>query len=260
MSLPPLPKIKGSEYHDQLYHLQVELVKFQRHVIASGERHLLIFEGRDGAGKDGTIKRFIENMSPRETRVVALGKPSDRERSSWFFQRYVSHLPAAEEIVFFNRSWYNRAGVERVMGFSSEAEYEEFMVTVEPFEEMLVRSGIHVVKYYLDIDREEQVERLEARRQDPLKQWKISPIDQRAVELWDEYTLARNAMLARTHHLDAPWTVVRANRKKVARLAILRDFLSRVDYPDRNDRLVIPDPNVVASYQDGHLSNGTLSG
>src|SRR5262245_42681956 len=169
-------------YDEALRALQVELVKLQRDVIANGERVLVIVEGRDGAGKDGTIKRFTEHLSPRETRVVALGKPSDREQGQWYFQRYVAHLPAAGEIVFFNRSWYNRAGVERVMGFSTPEETEEFLATVVTLEELLVRSGIRIFKYYLDITREEQESRLEARREDPLKQWKISPIDEAALK------------------------------------------------------------------------------
>lgn len=258
-SVPPVHRVSGSQYRELLYRLQIELVKLQRHVMATEQRFLLIFEGRDTAGKDGTIKRFIENMRPRETRVVALGKPSDRDRDSWYFQRYVAHLPANHEIVFFNRSWYNRAGVERVMGFSSEEDCEQFMNSVVPFEQLLVRSGTAIFKYYLDIDRDEQIERLDARRQDPLKEWKISSIDERAVDLWEPYTQARNNMLARTHHLDAPWTVVRANHKKTTRLAVIRDFLSRVDYPDRDPEIVIPDPNVAATYQDSHLTNGMLS-
>jgi polyphosphate kinase 2 len=192
-------------YEDRLYRLQVELVKLQRHVIARGQKVLVILEGRDGAGKDGTIKRIVEHLSPRDIRVVALPKPSDREATQWYFQRYVEHLPAAGEIVLFNRSWYNRAGVEHVMGFCTEEEYDVFIRTVPVFERMLAQAGILIVKYYLDIDRAEQKRRLQARRDDPLKQWKISPIDDKAIKHWDDYTKARNAMLRLTDSSDAPW-------------------------------------------------------
>lgn len=197
--------ISKDDYRAALHALQVELVKWQRHQIASQSRILVILEGRDTAGKDGTIKRVIEHLSPRETRVVALGKPSERDRSSWYFQRYIAHLPAAEEFVLFNRSWYNRAGVERVMGFCDEAQVEEFFATVVNFEHMLIRSGIKLIKFYLDISKEEQEQRLRERREDPLKQWKISPIDAVALKHWDAYTSARNDMLARTHNLVSPW-------------------------------------------------------
>ena len=193
-------------YGKTLRTLQIELVKFQKHLIAHGDRILIILEGRDSAGKDGTIKRVIEHLSPRETRVVALGKPSTRDESEWYFQRYVPHLPAAQDFVLFNRSWYNRAGVEWVMGFCTEAQYEEFMETVPVFEQMLVRSGIQLFKYYLDIDKAEQRRRLKARLTDPLKQWKMSPIDAAAQKHWKDYSVARNAMFARTHTPTAPWT------------------------------------------------------
>src|SRR3974390_703987 len=184
-----------AHYKDALRTLQVELVKVQRHIIKHGHRVLVIFEGRDASGKDGAIKRILQHLSPRETRVVALGKPSDRDRTSWYFQRYATHLPAAQELVLFNRSWYNRAGVERVMKFCTGREYERFMEDVLPFEHMLIGSGIQIMKYYLDITKKEQKRRLKDRRQDPLKQWKTSPIDQVAVKRWDDYTKARDEML-----------------------------------------------------------------
>ena len=191
--------IPKKAYKKSLRTLQIELVKLQRHFIKCNDKILIIFEGRDAAGKDGTIKRIVQHLSPRETRVVALGKPTDRDRTSWYFQRYVSHLPAAQELVLFNRSWYNRAGVERVMSFCSESEYQEFMSSVTDFENMLVRSGIKLLKYYLDIDEPEQQRRLEDRKRDPLTQWKISPIDDQALHYWKAYSAARNEMLLRSH-------------------------------------------------------------
>ena len=189
------PPLSDRAYEHALLRLQIELVKLQRHVIARGQRVLVILEGRDAAGKDGTIKRIVEHMSPRETRVVALGPPSERDAHSWYFQRYVPYLPAAGEIVLFNRSWYNRAGVERVMGFCTKVETEDFLETVPQFEAMLIHDGITVLKYYLDITKEEQKERLADRRKDPLKQWKLSPIDAKAPKLWKDYSKARDRML-----------------------------------------------------------------
>lgn len=250
---------KSDGYEETLYELQVELVKLQKDVIAHNRKLLIIMEGRDGAGKDGTIKRITEHMSPRETRVVALSKPSDREQTQWYFQRYVPHLPAAGEIVLFNRSWYNRAGVERVMGFCSNDEYERFMETVTTFEDMLIGSGIELLKFYLDIDKKEQAERLEARREDPLKQWKISPIDQAAQQKWDDYTKARDAMFARTHTLHSPWTLVCANDKKVARLNVIRDILNRVDYEGKKAKLVIPDSEIVMPFNPELYKLGKIS-
>jgi polyphosphate kinase 2 len=246
-------------YEDRLYRLQVELVKLQRHVIARGQKVLVILEGRDGAGKDGTIKRIVEHLSPRDIRVVALPKPSDREATQWYFQRYVEHLPAAGEIVLFNRSWYNRAGVEHVMGFCTEEEYDVFIRTVPVFERMLAQAGILIVKYYLDIDRAEQKRRLQARRDDPLKQWKISPIDDKAIKHWDDYTKARNAMLRLTDSSDAPWMVVRADDKKAARLAVLQDLIGRVEY-SKTAREAAPDgPMVIARFDEACLTNGLLA-
>ena len=191
---------RDHHYKKALYDLQVQLVKLQRHLIAKGTRVLVIIEGRDSAGKDGTIKRLTEHMSPRETRVHAPGKPSDREETQWYFQRFVPFLPAADEFVVFNRSWYNRAGVERVMGFATPRQVEDFLDMVVPFEEMLVRDGIELRKYYLDISKSEQKKRLAARRKDPLKQWKMSPVDEAAQENWKPYSEARDAMFKRTTH------------------------------------------------------------
>jgi polyphosphate kinase 2 len=239
---------RSDRYKSQLHALQVELVKLQRHIIRRNDKILVVFEGRDAAGKDGAIKRIIEHLSPRETRVVALGKPSDRDRTSWYFQRYARHLPSAQEMVLFNRSWYNRAGVERVMGFCSAAEYAEFMHSVPEFEAMLVRSGIRLFKYYLDISKAEQRRRLKERKSDPLTQWKSSPIDDRALECWRDYSAARNEMLARTHTDAAAWTLVRADDKRTARLNIIRDLLSRIHYADKDRRLVRPDRDIVFPY------------
>lgn len=249
----------GKSYDDQLYALQVELVKLQKDIIEKKKKILVIFEGRDGAGKDGTIKRFTEHLSPRDIRIVALPKPSDREASQWYFQRYAEHLPAAGEIVFFNRSWYNRAGVERVMGFCTNEEYEEFIEEVPIFEQMLIRSGISIFKYYLDISRKEQQKRLEERQKDPLKQWKLSPIDGKALEMWDEYTAARDKMFIRTHSLVAPWTIISANDKKIARLNALSDFISRVDYDGADHKVAIPDRQIVFPFNADRLTDGSIA-
>lgn len=251
-------KIKTATYKDTLRLLQIELVKLQKHIIKKNERILIIFEGRDAGGKDGTIKRITQYLSPRETRIVALGKPSDRDNSSWYFQRYVPHLPADDEIVFFNRSWYNRAGVERVMGFCTDKEYHEFLETVPDFEQMLVRSGIKLLKYYLDISRDEQKVRLKDRLQNPLKQWKVSPIDKVAQKHWDDYSQARNTMFARTHRLTAPWTIVRADDKQVARINVIKDILFRFDYKDKDEALILPDTNIVFNYEESYLQNGMI--
>ena len=246
-------------YHETLHALQVELVKFQRHLIKHGERILILFEGRDAAGKDGTIKHIIEHLSPRETRTVALGTPSDRERSQWYFQRYVPHLPAASEIVLFNRSWYNRAGVERVMGFCTNEEYEIFMRMVPGFEGMLVDSGLTLFKYYLDISRHEQKQRLKDRHHDPLKQWKLSPIDEAALDHWDDYSKARNEMLARTHTPAAPWRVVNSNDKHAARINVIRDLLTGLKYKDKDESLLLVDPEVVFPYSEAALRKGLIA-
>jgi polyphosphate kinase 2 len=253
------PSDSKKAYKDNLRKLQVELVKLQRHFIECNDKILIILEGRDASGKDGAIKRVVQHLSPRETRVVALGKPSDRDRTSWYFQRYVPYLPAARELVLFNRSWYNRAGVERVMGFCTEAEHEEFMSSVSNFENMLVRSGVKLLKYYLDISKAEQKRRLQDRKTDPLKQWKVSPIDDQAIKHWRAYSLARNEMLARTHNPTAPWTLVRANDKRMARLNIIKDLLGRLHYTGKDKRLIRPDPQIVFAYDVSNLENGQLA-
>ncbi|MDR3521124.1 MAG: polyphosphate kinase 2 [Acidocella sp.] len=259
MAKHPKPAKPAKKYAVSLHDLQVELVKLQRHVISRGEKVLIILEGRDGAGKDGTIKRIIEHLSPRDIRVVALPKPSNREETQWYFQRYVAHLPAAGEIVIFNRSWYNRAGVEHVMGFCSQEEYDEFLRNVPVFEHMLAQAGIKLLKYYLDIERKEQKNRLEDRHEDPLKQWKISPIDEKALKHWDDYTKARDVMLRLTDSADAPWTVVVANDKKAARLAIIHDLITRVDYKDSKTDLPAHDHRIIARFDETCLTNGMLA-
>ncbi len=239
------------DYEAMLRALQIDLVKVQRHVIKHRMKVLVIFEGRDASGKDGTIKRIVEHLSPRETRVVALGKPSDRDRASWYFQRWAPHLPAAEEMVLFNRSWYNRAGVERVMGFCTGRESEAFLEAVPVFEGQLAAAGIQIIKYYLDITRKEQKDRLRDRRKDPLKQWKLSPVDNVALKYWDAYSKARDDMLARTSTKHAPWVVVHADDKKRARLNVIRDLLGRVECPDIDKHRGMPDPRVVFGYEPG---------
>ena len=233
-----------SSYDQELRLLQIELVKLQKSLIANGDQILVVLEGRDTAGKDGTIKAITEHLSPRETRVVALGKPSDVEFDQWYFQRYIAQLPKRGEFVLFNRSWYNRAGVEMVMGFCSKKQYAKFMSTVNPLESILIQSGITVLKYYLDISKKEQKERLQSREQDPLKQWKISPIDQQAQKKWNAYSSYRNAMLLKTSTAEAPWTIVRANNKKEAHLNLIRDLLLRIDYAGRDKKMAAPDQSI----------------
>ena len=251
--------MKKKDYKASLRELQIELVKLQRHFISCDDKILVILEGRDAAGKDGVIKRIVQHLSPRDTRVVALGKPSDRERGSWYFQRFVPHLPAPQEFVLFNRSWYNRAGVERVMGYCDETEYERFVGAVGHFEQMLIDSGIRLHKYYLDISREEQRKRLEDRKRDPLKQWKVSPIDEVALKHWDDYSDARNEMLARTHHPSAPWHVVKANDKREARVNLIRDLLTRLPYKGKKKRTLTPDPGVVFEFERAAIDEGLLA-
>jgi polyphosphate kinase len=254
----PDERLPKKRYRQDLRDLQVELVKLQKHFIRCDDKILVLIEGRDAAGKDGVIKRIVQHLSPRETRVVALGKPSERDRGSWYFQRYVAHLPTPGEFLLFNRSWYNRAGVERVMGFCSEAEYEEFMSTVLEFEHMLVTSGIKLLKYYLDIGRDEQQRRLKDRRTDPLKQWKISPIDAKAIELWRDYSKARDEMLAKTHNAVTPWTIVRADDKRKARLNLIRNMLARLHYADKRSDILVPDKRIVFEYDRACPKRGML--
>jgi polyphosphate kinase 2 len=233
-------------YERQKYRLQVELLKLQAWVKETGQRVVILFEGRDAAGKGGTIKRFMEHLNPRGARVVALEKPSETERGQWYFQRYVQHLPTAGEIVLLDRSWYNRAGVERVMGFCSDAEYQEFMRQVPEFERMMVRNGTHFIKFWFSVSREEQRRRFKERRVHPLKQWKLSPIDLASLDKWDEYTKAKEAMFFYTDTADAPWTVVKSDCKKRARLQAMRYVLHRLPYKNKDpDRIGPLDPLIV---------------
>ena len=245
-------------YKEELEELQEALVRTQQALIANGARTVLVLEGRDGAGKDGSIKRIIEHLSPRWTRVVALPKPSDRERSQWYFQRYVAHLPAAGEIVIFNRSWYNRAGVETVMGFSTPSQQAEFLRDAPDFERMLVESGVTLVKLWLDISKKEQAERLDARRTDPLKALKISDLDAVAQKKWKAYSAARNVMLERTNTSIAPWHIVDANHKKPARLAIIRHLIQRVAPADIAAAIDPPDPKILFPYVPEAVTDGRL--
>ncbi len=221
------------EYEKELVKLQIELLKFQNHVKDKGLKYLLIFEGRDAAGKGGTIKRVTEHLNPRGARVVALEKPSDKEKTQWYFQRYVQHLPSAGEIVLFDRSWYNRAMVEPVMGFCTEREHHKFLKDAPDFERMIVESGTKIFKFYFSVSKEEQARRFKARETDPLKQYKFSPVDKESQRLWDEYTLAKFMMLSSTHTEYAPWTIVKSNDKKKARINCIKHILNFVDYPDK---------------------------
>ena len=245
---PYKTKIKNTAYELHKKELQVELLKVQNWVKQTGQRVVALFEGRDAAGKGGTIKRFTEHLNPRAARVVALEKPTEHELGQWYFQRYIKHLPTAGEMVFFDRSWYNRAGVERVMGFCSSLEYLEFMRQVPDFERMLSRSGIHVFKYWFSVTREEQNKRFDARIDDPLKQWKLSPIDEESRGKWVEYTQAKEAMFFYTDTAEAPWTVIKSDDKKRARLNCMQHFLSSLDYPDKNEHVLHgPDPLIVGT-------------
>src|SRR4051812_11285487 len=240
--------------------LQIELLKLQNTLKSRGERLVILFEGRDAAGKGGTIKRFMEHLNPRGARVVALDKPTDRERSQWYFQRYVQYLPAAGEIVLFDRSWYNRAGVERVMGFADPAEYLEFMREAPELERMLVRSGLRLVKLWFSVSRSEQRTRFLIRRIDPVRQWKLSPIDLESLDKWDDYTEAKEAMFFYTDTADAPWTVIKSNDKKRARIEAMRFVLNRFDYPDKDTDVVgTPDALIVGPaaqvFEDGENTN-----
>jgi polyphosphate kinase len=221
------------EYEKELHRLQVELLKFQNHVKEQGLRVLMLFEGRDAAGKGGTIKRITEHLNPRGARVVALEKPSNTERTQWYFQRYVSYLPSAGEMVLFDRSWYNRAGVEPVMGFCTEEEHKEFLREVPEFEKMIVNSGIIFIKFYFSVSKKEQAKRFDKRINDPLKQYKISPVDTEAQKLWDKYTIAKYSMLLSTNTPYSEWTVIKSDNKKKARINCIKHILSHVDYPDK---------------------------
>ncbi|MBL4646886.1 MAG: polyphosphate kinase 2 [Hyphomicrobiales bacterium] len=248
---PYKKKLQRKSYERQKAELQVELLKVQDWVRSTGQKIVILFEGRDAAGKGGTIKRFMEHLNPRGARVVALDKPTDRERSQWFFQRYIQHLPAAGEFVLFDRSWYNRAGVERVMGFCTPNEYLEFMRQTPELERMISRSGAHLFKYWFSVSQEEQKRRFNSRENQPLKKWKLSPIDRLSLNKWDDYTEAKEAMFFYTDTADAPWTIIKSNDKKRARLNCMRHFLSSLPYPDKDNSVVKgPDPLIVGSSSD----------
>ena len=245
---PYTDKISKGEYEREKAELQVELLKVQKWVKETGKKIVILFEGRDAAGKGGAIKRFMEHLNPRGARVVALEKPTVAERTQWYFQRYIKHLPSAGEMVLLDRSWYNRAGVERVMGFCDPAAYLEFMRQCPEIERMLVRSGVILFKYWFSVTQEEQRRRFESRKTDPLKQWKLSPIDQASIDKWDDYTEAKEAMFFYTDTADAPWTIIKSDDKKRARLNCMRHFLSSLNYDDKDGELVgQADPFIVTS-------------
>ena len=255
-------RLSRHEYELEKRLLQIELLKLQAHVKSTGLRLCILFEGRDAAGKGGTIKRFMEHLNPRGANVVALTKPTALEAGQWYFQRYVQHLPSAGEIVLFDRSWYNRAGVERVMGFCSDEDYAEFMRQAPQFEDLLVRSGIHLVKFWFSVSRKEQVTRFTIRRVDPVRQWKLSPMDLASLDKWEAYSEAKEAMFFYTHTEHAPWTVVRSNDKKRGRLEAMRWVLHQFDYPDKDLEVVgTPDPLIVGPpadiYEDEELTGKT---
>ncbi len=249
---------KNHDYRRQIEALQIELVRYQQAAIASGAKDLVVFEGRDAAGKDGAIKRIVEHLSVRNTRVVALPKPNDRERTEWYFQRYARYLPAAGELVIFNRSWYNRGGVEPVMGFCTPKEHETFLRDAPVFEAMLAENGVRIVKLWLDISKDEQAKRLKARTTDPLKTLKVSPLDAVAQAKWDDYSAARDQMLRRTHTDEAPWTIAHTDSKKAARVAIMRHLLKALAPKDIAKAVPKPDPKVLYTFEVEALTDGRL--
>ena len=241
-------KMELIDYETEKHLLQTELLKVQSWVIETGQRIVCLFEGRDAAGKGGAIKRFMEHLNPRTAHVVALEKPNEREKGQWYFQRYVSQLPTRGEMVFFDRSWYNRAGVERVMNFCTEDEYQEFIRQVFPFEQMLVNSGIILFKFWFSVTRQEQLRRFHSRKNDPLKHWKLSQVDVDSLDKWDDYTQARKEMFFHTHNPVTPWTVIRSDDKKRARINCMRYFLNELDYPNKNKNIIKEhDSNIVGS-------------
>ena len=255
--------LSRNSYEQQKYRLQVELLKLQAWVKDTGQRVVILFEGRDAAGKGGAIKRFMEHLNPRGARVVALEKPSEVEKGQWYFQRYIQHLPTRGEIVLFDRSWYNRSGVERVMGFCSDAEYDEFMRQAPEFERHLVRSGVHLFKFWFSVSRAEQRRRFKERKLHPLKQWKLSPIDLASLDKWDDYTRAKEAMFLHCDTSDAPWTVIKSDCKKRARLNAMRYLLHRLPYTRKDlpalgavDPLIVGRPSLVPSGSDDQLAGG----
>ena len=239
------------DYEKELIRLQVELLKLQNHVKETGLKILMIFEGRDAAGKGGTIKRITEHLNPRGARVVALEKPNDRESSQWYFQRYVTHLPSAGEMVLFDRSWYNRSMVEPVMGFCSEREHHKFLKDAPKFEKMIVEENIKIFKFYFSVSKKEQARRFKARETDPLKQYKLSPVDKESQRLWDEYSLAKFMMLSATHTDSAPWTIVKSDDKKKARINAIKHILNFVDYPNKIDaKEIVVDSEIIVYGRD----------
>ncbi len=256
-------KIGREEYEDELYLLQIELIKWQKHIKATQAKHAIVFEGRDAAGKGGTIKRFLEHLNPRGARVVALLKPSEKELGQWYFQRYVQHLPTAGEITLFDRSWYNRAGVERVMGFCTQEEYQIFAKQCPLFEEMLISSHIHLDKFWFSVSQEEQLRRFMGRLMDPLKQWKISPMDISSLGRWNDYTLAKEYMFHHTDSEISPWIVIRSDDKKRARLNAMKYILNKYDYEGKNQNLIGQvDKKILGSaldiYEEGELEHREL--
>ena len=242
--------LRNVRYEEELLALQAQLVNLQRWVSKENKRVAIIFEGRDAAGKGGSIKRFTEHLNPRSMRVVALSKPTEQEKGQWYFRRYIKELPNPGEIVFFDRSWYNRAVVEPVMGFCRKGQYDQFMVQVPEFEHMLYEDGIHLVKFWFSISQAEQKKRFDSRLDNPLKQWKFSPVDLRGQELWDDYTYYKEQMFSKTHTPFSPWTIVHTDDKRVARLESMRHVLSQFDFPGKNkaQTTLLPDPNVVMRY------------
>ena len=257
---PYARRMKSKEYYQQKLPLQVELVRLQNWVKESGKRVIILFEGRDAAGKGGTIRRFMEHWNPRSARVVALDKPSDVEVGQWYFQRYISNFPSAGEIVLFDRSWYNRAGVERVMGFSTDAEYRLFLEQAPTLEKMIVDSGIQLIKLYFSVSRREQLRRFEKRAKDPLKHWKVSPIDLLSKDKWAEYTEAKEAMFLLTHSDIAPWTIIKSDDKMRARINAMRHLLHVIDYEGKDEAVAYePDPSLVASARDVYTAGAPTS-
>ncbi len=247
----PFDKVERTVvYEDELRKLQIELVKLQQWIAKEKKRVAVIFEGRDAAGKGGNIRRFMEHLNPRSTRLVALNKPTEVERGQWYFQRYIKELPNPGEIVFFDRSWYNRAVVEPVMGFCKEKQYQEFLVQVPEFEHMLYEDGVVIIKFWLSISKNEQLKRFEARKDNPLKRWKFSPVDKKGQELWDKYTFYKEEMFSKSHTTYSPWIVIQTNDKKIARLEAIRYVLSKFDYDGKKEAQTVltPDPNVVMRY------------
>jgi polyphosphate kinase 2 len=245
---PYAKKMGTMEYEQQKHELQIELLKAQNWIKETKQRVVILFEGRDAAGKGGTIKRFMEHLNPRGAHVIALEKPNARERNQWYFQRYIQHLPTKGEIILFDRSWYNRAGVEKVMDFCSEEEHRDFLRQAPELERMLVNSGIILYKYWFSSSRVEQFRRFKSRQDDPLKQWKLSPVDMAALERWDDYTNAKDAMMFHTDTNDAPWTIIRSDDKKRGRINCMRHFLAGLDYPNKDHDVVgVPDPLVAGS-------------